>query len=76
MEVDSAAETAASSNLLAVVTALAENPNSEVLHYRNIVLSEELGLAEEELETARETLVSYFPASDGELGYHAGEGWF
>ena len=40
------------------------------------MLSEELGLAEEELETARETLVSYFPASDGELGGFGLGNWF
>jgi hypothetical protein len=48
-----------------LVTALAENPSNELLHYKNIALSEQLGLSQDELETARDTLVSFFPARDG-----------
>jgi hypothetical protein len=55
--------------LSSVITALAENPTSEVLHYQSIRLSEEAGLSSDELEGARDSLTSLFPATD--CGYPA-----
>lgn len=51
--------------LSSVITALAENPTSEVLHYQSIRLSEEAGLSSDELEDARDTLTYLFPTTDG-----------
>jgi hypothetical protein len=51
--------------LSSVITALADNPTSEALHYQSIRLSEEAGLSSDELEDARDTLTSLFPTTDG-----------
>lgn len=50
--------------LTSVITALAENPTSEILHYQSIRLSEDAGLISDELEGARDTLTSLFPTTD------------
>ena len=50
--------------LSSVITALAENPTSEALHYQSLRLSEEAGLPSDELEAARDTLTTLFPTTD------------
>lgn len=51
--------------LSAVITALSENPTSELLHYQGIALSERAGVSADELEAARDTLTQLFPTTDG-----------
>lgn len=51
--------------LSTVITALAQSPFSEALHYQNVALSEAAGLPDTEMETARDMLTSFFAAGDG-----------
>lgn len=56
---------AAFDSLTSILTALSENPTSEVLHYQALAVSEKAALSSEDLEAARDTLTSLFPTTDG-----------
>ncbi|KAF8324916.1 uncharacterized protein EI90DRAFT_3129468 [Cantharellus anzutake] len=55
---------AALESLPALLTSLSEHPYNEPLHYQHVRLSQEAGLPQSEVNSAREMLTTYFAASD------------